>query len=55
MTFPGIVEYRVGFSIGISLYPEHGLDQQTLMKKADFAMYLAKEEEGNSYRLYSER
>jgi diguanylate cyclase (GGDEF)-like protein len=53
--YPKNVECRVGVSIGISLYPEHGLDQQTLMKKADFAMYLAKEEEGNAYRLYSGR
>jgi diguanylate cyclase (GGDEF)-like protein/PAS domain S-box-containing protein len=29
-------------SIGISLYPEHGQDQETLIKAADYAMYLSK-------------
>jgi len=30
-------------SIGISIYPEHGLDGVTLMKRADVAMYAAKQ------------
>lgn len=33
---------HVGASIGIALYPEHGKDQATLMKRADVAMYSAK-------------
>lgn len=53
--YPKNVECHVGVSIGISIYPEHGLDQQTLMKKADYAMYQAKEQAGNAYRLYSGR
>lgn len=53
--FPKNIECRLGISIGISVYPEHGQDQETLMKKADCAMYLAKEEEGNTYRLYNGR
>jgi diguanylate cyclase (GGDEF)-like protein/PAS domain S-box-containing protein len=32
----------VGASIGISLYPENGRDWDTLMQRADIAMYLAK-------------
>jgi diguanylate cyclase (GGDEF)-like protein/PAS domain S-box-containing protein len=32
----------VGASVGISLYPEHGLDWDTLMQRADIAMYEAK-------------
>jgi diguanylate cyclase (GGDEF)-like protein/PAS domain S-box-containing protein len=32
----------VGASIGISLYPEHGRDWDTLMQRADIAMYEAK-------------
>lgn len=33
----------VDLSIGISMYPEHGQDRETLLKQADIAMYLAKE------------
>jgi diguanylate cyclase (GGDEF)-like protein/PAS domain S-box-containing protein len=33
---------KVEASIGISLYPDHGEDQETLIKAADYAMYLSK-------------
>ena len=33
---------RVGASIGIALFPEHGDDADTLLQRADVAMYLAK-------------
>jgi predicted signal transduction protein with EAL and GGDEF domain len=33
---------NVGASIGISVYPEHGLDAQALLRRADVAMYVAK-------------
>jgi diguanylate cyclase (GGDEF)-like protein/PAS domain S-box-containing protein len=32
----------IGVSIGIALYPEHGLDTMALMQRADVAMYAAK-------------
>lgn len=44
---------KVTTSIGISLYPYHGNDLNTLMKRADLAMYSAKEMGRNSYSLYS--
>ncbi len=34
--------YKVGMSIGIALYPEHGSDDILLMRHADVAMYMAK-------------
>jgi diguanylate cyclase (GGDEF)-like protein/PAS domain S-box-containing protein len=41
-------------SIGISLYPLHGQDRQTLMKQADIAMYVSKKSGKNKYCFYSE-
>ena len=47
-------EFRVTTSIGISLYPQDGLDEQTLTKHADIAMYQAKEDGKNNYQFYCE-
>ena len=47
-------EYRVTASIGISVFPKDGQDEQTLMKNADIAMYFAKEGGKNTFQLYSE-
>jgi len=46
-------ECTVTASIGVSLYPRDGEDAQALMKKADAAMYQAKEAGKNNYRLYA--
>jgi len=48
-------ECRVTASIGISTYPQDGLDEQTLTKNADIAMYKAKEEGKNNFQFYSEK
>jgi diguanylate cyclase (GGDEF)-like protein len=48
-------EFRVTASIGISRYPQDGLDEQTLTKNADNAMYFAKEEGKNNFQFYSEK
>jgi diguanylate cyclase (GGDEF)-like protein/PAS domain S-box-containing protein len=47
-------ECRVTASIGISLYPRDGADEAALMKHADIAMYMAKEEGKNTFKFYSE-
>ncbi|PZO37425.1 MAG: GGDEF domain-containing protein [Pseudanabaena frigida] len=53
---PFFVEERpiyIGTSIGISLYPSDGLDEDALMKNADTAMFRAKERGRNHYQLYN--
>jgi len=47
-------ECRVTASIGIAMFPDSGHDEQTLMKNADMAMYLAKEQGKNNYQFYTE-
>jgi diguanylate cyclase len=42
-------------SIGISLFPEHGDDAQTLLKNADIAMYSVKSEGKGSFRFFQLR
>jgi len=46
-------ECRVTASIGISIFPKDGQDEQSLMKNADIAMYFAKEEGKNNFQFYS--
>ncbi|HUF80989.1 MAG TPA: diguanylate cyclase, partial [Burkholderiales bacterium] len=46
-------ECRVTASIGISLYPDDGKDAQTLLKNADMAMYLVKQQGRNGFRFYA--
>jgi len=40
-------------SIGISFYPDDSLQEETLLRNADTAMYKAKEEAGTSFQLYN--
>jgi diguanylate cyclase (GGDEF)-like protein/PAS domain S-box-containing protein len=40
-------------SIGISLFPDHGADGETLLKNADLAMYCAKENGRNNVRFFT--
>ncbi|MDB5989367.1 MAG: hypothetical protein JWQ10_770 [Herbaspirillum sp.] len=46
-------ECNVTASIGIAMYPMHGADEQTLMKHADIAMYLAKDQGKNDFKFYA--
>lgn len=51
----GAHRLNIGVSIGIAIYPIDGTDDvQALMKKADLAMYVAKESGRNNYRFYAE-
>ena len=45
-------ELHITGSIGIVTYPDDGTDAETLMKKADFAMYHAKETGRDSYQFF---
>ncbi|WP_171070270.1 sensor domain-containing phosphodiesterase [Methylobacterium terricola] len=46
-------EATIGVSIGIAFAPEHGLDSDTLLKRADLALYRAKSEGRNTYRYFA--
>lgn len=46
-------EQRVNGSVGVALYPDHGRDPDTLLKNADAAMYLAKEQGRSTLRFFS--
>ncbi len=45
-------ELDITVSIGIVIYPDHGLDAETLLKNADFAMYHAKDNGRNNYQFF---
>jgi len=45
-------EYRITASIGISMFPTDALDEESLIKNADAAMYVAKDEGRNGYRFH---
>ncbi|MEO8164390.1 MAG: PAS domain S-box protein, partial [Betaproteobacteria bacterium] len=47
-------ERNVTMSIGISLYPEHGDDNDLLIRAADTAMYAAKEKGRSTFEFFSE-
>ena len=40
-------------SLGISLYPDHGKDVQTIVSNADTAMYYAKARGRNNFQLFA--
>jgi predicted signal transduction protein with EAL and GGDEF domain len=46
-------ECRTTASIGIAMFPEDGIDEHTLTKNADMAMYLAKEDGKNDFRFFT--
>ena len=46
-------ELRTTASIGVTIYPDDGLDADTLLKNADIAMYSAKQKGRNNYQRYT--
>ena len=48
-------EFFVTPSIGISIFPNDGEDEETLIKHADTAMYLAKERGKNNFQFYTSK
>ncbi len=50
----GRSDVSISPSIGISLYPDHGLVPTDLLKFADTAMYQAKDRGRNTYQVYTE-
>ena len=46
-------ELYVTASVGVSLYPDDGLDAETLIKNADVAVYRAKEQGGDCCELFN--
>lgn len=46
---------NISASIGVVVYPEHGIEEKVLLKNADTAMYLAKHNGRNTVVLYSSR
>lgn len=46
-------EFHISASVGVSVFPNDGLDAETLMKNSDTAMYRSKEAGQNSYELFT--
>ncbi len=45
-------ELLISGSIGIAIYPDHDISPRNLLRKADLAMYLAKEKGRSNYQYY---
>jgi diguanylate cyclase (GGDEF)-like protein/PAS domain S-box-containing protein len=45
--------FGITCSLGISIFPEHGMDRETLVKNADAAMYNAKENGRNNFQFFT--
>jgi diguanylate cyclase (GGDEF)-like protein/PAS domain S-box-containing protein len=56
MTTACVIQCRslsIGCSLGISIFPEHGTDGETLIKNADTAMYCAKDGGRNNFQFFT--
>ena len=48
------IEFSIGASIGLSMYPDHADNTNDLLKMADTAMYIAKRAGKNRYSMYED-
>lgn len=46
--------YKPSCSVGLALFPEHGTEADTLLARADTALYVVKERGGNGYAFFHE-
>lgn len=57
MRVPGdgghLVDIRIGVSIGLAIYPEHGMEPEAIMHNADCALYAVKENGKAGVRIFS--
>jgi diguanylate cyclase (GGDEF)-like protein/PAS domain S-box-containing protein len=44
--------FNMSLSMGVAIYPDHGLESQELLKNADIAMYEVKENGRNNFKIY---
>jgi len=47
------LSFHISLSIGVSIFPEHGVDMDTLQKSADIAMYQAKKDGKNRCSIFA--
>ncbi|EAZ94346.1 diguanylate cyclase domain-containing protein [Crocosphaera chwakensis] len=55
LTVPFVIEnntLHISSSIGIAIYPDHGQDTDTLVQKADVALYYVKQQGRNNYHFF---
>lgn len=48
-------DLRIGCSIGITIFPEHGSNPDQLIQDADIAMYYAKDQGRNTYKYFTQK
>ena len=46
-------EFQVGASLGVAMYPSDAVDAETLLRRADVAMYAAKARGRNTYQFFT--